>query len=105
MGDMFYELEDLICEKIEEVVKTKDINPSQMECIKNGMKAIYYAEVVDAMRNGGEQSFDMGNSNGMSNRSYRNPSNSSYRRGYSRHDSKEAMMQKIADLQRQVEQM
>ena len=108
--DMFYELEDLICEKIEEVVKTKDINPTQMECIKNGMKTIYYAEVVDAMRNGdssyaneeysGRRSYD-----NMSNRSYRDNSNSSYRRGYSRHDSKEMMMQKIADLQRQVEQM
>lgn len=105
--DNFYELEDLICEHIDEVIKTKDITPAQMECIKNGMKAIYYAEVIDAMRKGSEEEYSRGMS--YDHMSRRRDSDGRYSerrmsRGYSGH-TKEQMMQKIADLQRQVEQM
>lgn len=126
MTDNFYELEDLICEHIDEVVKTKDITPAQMECIKNGMKAIYYAEVVDAMRRGSEEEYSRGMSyDHMGDSSYANRrmSYNSYdgrrgrdgdndgryserrmSRGYSGH-TKEQLMQQINELQREVEMM
>ena len=112
--DMFSELEDLICEKVDEVVKTKDINPTQMECIKNAMKTLYYAEVIEAMRNRSEDEYSngmsyensyarRGRSRGMS---YANTGNSNRRmsRAYSGH-TKEQLMQQIAELQREVEMM
>lgn len=131
--NVLYDLKDLLCDKIEEVVKKNDISPTEMDSVYKATKTIYYITTIDAMNNPDEymdysrDSYNSyargGNSNtrrpmmysrdgrlGMdgdgdgrySERGYRMSRDGNA--GYSGH-TKEQMMQKIADMQREIEQM
>lgn len=139
--NVLYDLKDLLCDKIEEVVKKNDISPSEMDSVYKATKTIYYITTIDAMENPEEfmdYSRDSYNSYARGGNSYaRGGGNSNARRsnmysrdgrmgmdgdgdgrysersyrmsregnsGYSGH-TREQMMQKIADMQRELEQM
>lgn len=131
--NVLYDLKDLLCDKIEEVVKKNDISPTEMDSVYKATKTIYYITTIDAMNNPDEymdysrDSYNSyargGNSNarrpmmysrdgriGMDGDGDGRYSERSYRisrdgnAGYSGH-TKEQMMQKIADMQREIEQM
>lgn len=121
-----WSLYDLLCEKVEEVVKTGDISPTEMDTIYKAAKTMYYIECIAAMENadggyddgisGGNWPYSGNNSmrRGRSSRSNNSYANNSSRRSsrannsmrnYSGHDQKEMMLQKIAEMQRQIEEM
>lgn len=130
--NVLYDLKDLLCDKIEEVVKKNDISPAEMDSVYKATKTIYYITTIDAMNNPEEymdysrdsyNSYARGGNPNMrrpmysrdgrigmdgdgdgrySERPYRMSRDANA--GYSGH-TKEQMMQKIADMQREIEQM
>lgn len=131
--EVLYELKDLLCDKIEEVVKRNDISPTEMDAVYKAAKTIYYITTIDAMESGEYSNASYGsygsyaNSNnsyardrrgrysregrssrdGMSNGRYSERSYAgrmSREGGYSGH-TKEQMMQEIAEMQQELEQM
>lgn len=118
--ESLWNLYDLLCEKVDEVVKTGDISPTEMDNVYKAAKTMYYITCIAAMDNTDDEyegvSGNYPYSNNTSMRRGRNSrnsyaSNSSRRssrnsmRNYSGHDQKEAMLQKIAEMQRQIEDM
>lgn len=123
--DSLWDLNDLLCEKIEEVVKQGDISPTEMDNVYKATKTLYYIQCIDAMLNAGEgyeESFEGMNSSRRGRRSYdsyaqgggggNSNRRGSYSRmsmarggGYSGHESKQMLMQKIAEIEQQIEQM
>ncbi len=114
--DSLWNLYDLLCEKVDEVVKNGDISPTEMDCVYKASKTMYYIECIAAMEEGsdsydgvsGNWPYSSNNSmrRGRSSRSnYANTSRRSSRRNYSGHDQKEMMLQKIAEMQKQIEDM
>jgi hypothetical protein len=113
--DRLWDLYDLLCDMTEDVVKKGDISPSELENVYKATKAMYYITCIDAM-NGADEYEGSSMARGMS-RNYPYSSTrrgSSYRRSsrtnnsmrnYSGHDQKEMMLQKIAEMQRQIEDM
>ncbi len=121
--ESLWNLYDLLCEKVDEVVKKGDISPTEMDCVYKATKTMYYIECVVAMEEA--EDYDGGisgnwpysNSNtsmrrGRNSRSNSYTNNNSSRRSgrnsmrnYSGHDQKEMMLQKIAEMQRQIEDM
>jgi len=121
--DSLWSLYDLLCEKVDEVVKNGDISPAEMDCVYKATKTMYYIECVAAMEEGTDD-YDgvSGNwpySNNTSTRRGRNSRSNGYAnnnyssrrssrnsmRNYSGHDQKEMMLQKIAEMQKQIEDM
>lgn len=126
--DSMWSLYDLLYEKVEEVVKTGDISPTEMDNVYKAAKTMYYIECIAAMEgaddeyegvSGGNWPYSNSNTSmrrgrsSRANNSYANSyaNNSSRRssrnsmRNYSGHDQKEMMLQKIAEMQRQIEEM
>jgi len=114
--DSLWNLYDLLCEKVDEVVDTKDLSPSEMDCVYKATKTMYYIECIAAMEGADDYDGVSGNwpySNNTSMRRGRssrssytnNTSRRSSRRNYSGHDQKEMMLQKIAEMQKQIEDM
>lgn len=116
---------DLLCEMCEEIVKKGDISPVELDNLYKAAKTKYYIVATDAMMNADD---DYGSSmaRGMSRAGYpysnnsrrssyaNNGGNSSYRRSsrannsmrnYSGHDKKEMLMQRIAELQDEIDRM
>lgn len=114
--DSLWNLEDLLCSKVDEIVRKGDISPTEMDNAYKAVKTLYYITCIDAMEGSGE-GYDgvSGNwpyqNNAMRRNSRTNYSmaNNSMRRNsrtnYSGHDQKEMIMQKIAELQQQMENM
>ena len=116
---------DLLCEMCEEIVKKGDISPSELDNLYKAAKTKYYIVATDAMMNAdddyGSSMDNMSMTRGMSRAGYpysnrRNSyaNNSSYRRSsrannsmrnYSGHDKKEMLMQRIAELQDEIDRM
>lgn len=118
--DSLWNLYDLLCEKVDEVVKTGDLSPTEMDCVYKAAKTMYYIECIAAMEEGSDSydgvsgNWPYSNNNSMrrgrsSRSSYASNSNNmsrrSSRRNYSGHDQKEMMLQKIAEMQKQIEDM
>jgi len=74
LEDLSYELEDML----EPIVKKGDISPTELDNVKDAVKAMYYIETIKAMK-------EYGNSNDYSYRgsSYRYDGMRSYDDGYS----------------------
>ncbi len=115
--DSLWDLNELLCDKVEEIVKNGDISPSELDNVYKATKAMYYITCIDAMNNAGDDYEGSSMARGMS-RNYpytsrRNSySNNSYRRSsrnsmrnYSGHDKKEMLMQRIAELQDEIDRM
>ena len=119
--DSLWSLYDLLCEKVDEVVKTGDISPTEMDNVYKATKTMYYIECIAAMEDAddydsgvsGNWPYSNNNTSMRRGRNSRNSyaSNTSRRSGrnsmknYSGHDQKEMMLQKIAEMQRQIEDM
>lgn len=114
--DSLWNLYDLLCEKVDEVVKNGDISPTEMDCVYKASKTMYYIECIAAMEEGSDSydgvsgNWPYSNNNSMrrgrsSRSNYANTSRRSSRRNYSGHDQKEMMLQKIAEMQKQIEDM
>lgn len=135
--EVLWKAEDLLCDKIEEVIQQGDISPTEMDNIYKAIKSIYYIEATCAMieasedeysdssfesmnssRRGGGSSGRRssyasyaqgqgggGSSNRSSNRSSMARGRSYAGRGYSTHDKKEMMLQRIAEMEREIENM
>lgn len=120
--ESLWNLYDLLGEKVDEVVKTGDLSANEMDCVYKAAKTMYYIECINAMAEGIDEYDGMsGNWPYSSNASMRrgrssrtNGGNISGRRSsrannsmrnYSGHDQKEMMLQKIAEMQRQIEDM
>lgn len=118
--DSLYALKDLLCDQIHEIVEKNDITPTELDRIYKVVDIIKDIDTIEAMHDYGEdysQDYPRysyrrgyyidgrrgrdGDGDGRySERSYR-----MYRDdGYSGH-TKEQMLQKIAEMQREVEQM
>lgn len=113
--DSLWELNDLLCDKIEEIVKKGDISPTELDHVYKATKAMYYITCIDAMENaddysdnsmarGSSRNYPYSNSRRNGNNSYRRSSRNSMR-NYSGHDQKEMLMQRIAELQDQIDRM
>lgn len=113
--DRLWDLYDLLCDMTEDVVKKGDISPSELENVYKATKAMYYITCIDAM-NSADEYEGSSMARGMS-RNYPYSSTrrgSSYRRSsrtnnsmrnYSGHDKKEMLMQRIAELQDEIDRM
>lgn len=118
--DKLWDLYDLLCDMTEEIVKKGDITPSELDSVYKATKAMYYITCIDAMENASDEYEGSSMARGMSRtypyssrrNSYAN--NSSYRRSsrannsmrnYSGHDKKEMLMQRIAELQDEIDRM
>lgn len=116
--ESLWNLYDLLCEKVDEVVKTGDLSANEMDCVYKATKTMYYIECIAAME--GADDYDGGvsgnwpySNNNTSMRRGRNSrsnyssrrSNRNSMRNYSGHDQKEMMLQKIAEMQKQIEEM
>lgn len=128
--DVLYDLRDLLLDKIEEIVKKKDITPAEMEPTYKAVKAIQCIETIDAMENAEDNGYSYDSSydrGGRGGNSYMRDTKNRYsrdnRRGrdgdndgrysernmrmsndYSGH-TKEQMLQEIANMQRELERM
>lgn len=109
LEELCYELEDML----EPIVKKGDISPTELDNVKDAVKSIYYIETIKAMKeygNSNDYSYN-GNSyrgsyrydnmrgsydDGYSERRGRD-SRGRYtsRDGYSRHDEKEQMLERL----------
>lgn len=110
--EALYRLKDLLCDEIEEIVHKNDITPTELDRVYKVVDIIKDIDTIDAMENADfkDYSYD----DGMSHRGY-NRGRGSYDRGYSGRriymsydnapETKEHLMQKVADIQRQIDQM
>ena len=107
-------LYDLLCDKVDEVVKKGDISPTEMDHVYKATKTMYYIECIEAMEEADgydgvsgnwpyAHSVPMRREHGRS--SYARRSSRTSMKNYSGHDQKEMMLQKIAEMQRQIEDM
>lgn len=121
---------DLLCEMCEEIVKKGDISPSELDNLYKAAKTKYYIVATDAMMNAGDDDYgssmdNMSMARGMSRAGYpysNNSRRSSYAnnggnsgrrssranysmRNYSGHDRKEMLMQRIAEMQDELDRM
>lgn len=114
--DSLWDLKDMLCEQIEDIVKKGDISPTELDHVYKVVDVIKDIVTIDAMEHPEAYSFDMNPYNEkMSYRSsYRDgrrgrdgDSDGRYseRYGMSRHTEKEMLTQEIANLQRRVDQM
>ena len=113
--DSLWDLNELLNEKVDEIVKKGDMSPTELDCVYKATKAMYYITGIDAME-GADEYEGSSMARGMS-RSYpyssrRNSYNNSYRRSsrnsmrnYSGHDKKEMLMQRIAEIQDEIDRM
>lgn len=60
MHELNYEVKRLLKRKIEEVVERGDINPTEIDCLKDAYEILYYMQATDTMEDYGD-SYD-GNS-------------------------------------------
>ena len=133
--DSLYRLKDLLCDEVEEIVAKNDITPTELDRVYKVVDVIKDICTIDAMEGAEEEWDDEGSyagggysgrrgysragGGGRSNRGSYEGGGYSGRRGYSRagrggnsyrmsYDdgmSKEQMMQKIDEMQRQIQQM
>lgn len=133
--ESLYRLKDLLCDQVEEIVAKNDITPTELDRVYKVVDVIKDICTIDAMESAGEdwdEESSYASGGGYSGRrgysragrggSYRGSYDDGYsgrRGGYSRarghgtyrmsYDdeemSKEHMMQKIAEMQRQLQQM
>ncbi len=122
--DSLYRLKDLLCDEVEEIVAKNDITPTELDRVYKVVDVIKDIVTIDAMENADEDWDEEGSYRGgygIRGNNYSRASRGGYsgRRGYSRtgrggsyrgmsYDdgmSKEQMMQKVAEMQRQIEQM
>lgn len=112
---------DLLCEMCEEIVKKGDISPSELDNLYKAAKTKYYIVATDAMMNAGDDDYGSGMSragypysNNSRRSSYANNGGNSGRRSsranysmrnYSGHDRKEMLMQRIAEMQDELDRM
>lgn len=126
--EILYDLKDLICEELDKINKKHDINPGELEMAYKAVDIIKDITTIEAMEDAdfggdsydddmsyarnrdsrgryssrrGRRSYDGGNYSNR--RSYNN--RMSMEGGYSGTESKEEMMRKIDDMQRQLQQM
>lgn len=117
--DKLWDLYDLLCDMTEEIVKKGDITSSELDNVYKATKAMYYITCIDAMEGASDEYEGSSMARGMS-RTYpyssrRNSyAGNSYRRSsrannsmrnYSGHDKKEMLMQRIAELQDEIDRM
>ena len=113
--DRLWDLYDLLCNMTDEVVKTGDMSPSELDNVYKATKAMYYITCIDAMNNANDEYEGSSMACGMSrNYPYSSTRGNSYRRSsrtnnsmrnYSGHDKKEMLMQRIAELQDEIDRM
>ncbi len=112
--ESLWNLEDLLCEKIDEIVRKGDISPTEMDNAYKAVKTVYYIEAVTAMKEAGDDGVSgnwpyQNNSMRRNSRANYSMANNSMRRNsranYSGHDQKQMIMQKIAELEQQLETM
>lgn len=128
--EALYELKDLLCDQVEEIVQKNDITPTELDRVYKVVDVIKDICTIDAMENAEYDDYSMDSyesyarggrggsrASGRSNASYRSSRRSmegggsnrgSYRMyrddGYSGH-TKEQMLQKIEEMKREIEQM
>jgi hypothetical protein len=120
--EALYDLKDMLCDQVEEVVKKGDISPSEVEMMYKVIDIIKDIVTIDAMENA-DYSYDYMNESGNSMRYSRDgrrgrdgdsdgrysersyPRRMMSRDNYSRHDEKEYLKQQINELQRKVDSM
>lgn len=135
--ESLWDLNELLCEKIDEVVKQGDISPTELDNVYKATKAMYYISCIDAMEGSEYDEYEEmssrargGNSRagggGGNSRNYpyssrrssyasnsyaggggnsRRSSRGNSMRNYSGHDKKEMLMQRIAELQDEIDRM
>lgn len=117
--EILYELKDLLCEELEHINKKHDFsNMAELEVAYKAVDIIKDISTIEAMENSdfSDYSYDDGMSyarnrdsrgrySSRSRRSYDSGRMMPMNRGYSGAESKEEMMRKIDDMQRQLQQM
>ena len=123
--DKLWDLYDLLCDMTEEIVKKGDMSPAELDSVYKATKAMYYITCIDAMEGASEfdDGMSMANYNtsmarggrGGNSRNYpyssrgssmrRSSRTNNSMRNYSGHDQKEMLMQRIAELQDQIDRM
>lgn len=130
--ESLWDLNELLCEKIDEVVKQGDLSPNELDNVYKATKALYYITCIDAMEGSEYDEYEemssraRGNSraggnsrnypyssrrNSYASNSYagggnsRRSSRANSMRNYSGHDKKEMLMQRIAELQDEIDRM
>lgn len=122
--DKLWDLYDLLCDMTEEIVKKGDMSPAELDSVYKATKSMYYITCIDAMEGASEydDGISMANYNSMArggrggnsrNYPYSSRGSSMRRssrannsmRNYSGHDQKEMLMQRIAELQDQIDRM
>ena len=99
-------------DELEDIVKTNSISMQDLEVVDKSVDVIKDIKTIEAM----EQSYDYSHDGGYSNRMYYDDGYSmarggnrygrmDNRGGYSRHDEKEMLEEKIDELKRQLNQM
>ena len=113
--EALYRLKDLLCDEVAEIVHKNDITPTELDRVYKVVDIIKDIDTIDAMENA-DFTKDYSYDDGMSHRRY-DRGRSSYDRGYSGRrmyatysydnapETKEHLMQKMADIQRQIDQM
>lgn len=115
--EILYELKDLLCEELEHINKKHDFsNMAELEVAYKAVDIIKDISTIEAMEEyGDDYSYDDMPTKGYSGRRGRGGRRSYGRsydnrmmpmdRGYSGAESKEQIMQQIADMQRKIQQM
>ena len=109
--EVLYDIEDRLCDELEEINKKQDLGPSEVEMMYKVVDIIKDIETIHAMKDAG-YSYASSYDDGMS---YRRDSRGRYSRDsytmrgnssrYSRADEKEHMMSQIEEMKRKIEQM
>lgn len=114
--DSMWKAYDLLLDKIGEIVEKGDISPAELDCLYKAYKTMYYMTCIDAMVNA-DDDYEVSRTNmsmaRRSSRDYPYSNNSTRRRSsrtngarnYSGHDRKEMLMQRIAEMQDELDRM
>lgn len=110
---VLHQICDILEDELEDIVKTNSISMQDLEIVDKSVDVIKDIKTIDAM----EQSYnDYSHDGGYSNRVYyddgysmarggRNARMDNRGGGYSRHDEKEMLEEKMDELKRQLNQM
>ena len=116
---VLYDICDILEDELEDIVKSGEMTPKDLEIVDKAVDVVKDIKSIEAMENA---SWDNGNgysrNDGYSNRMYYDDGYSMARggrggrssremmnRGYSRHDEKEMLEDKIDELKNQLNQM
>lgn len=93
---MMHKIKEMLYRELEEYANVERLSGGSLEMIHKITDTIKNIDKIEMLEEGGEYSRDGGNS-------YGRDGGSSYNRGYSRHDGKQHMMQRMEEMMHEAE--